>query len=159
MGCAPDLRIVGADRPTDASLARRLFEEYADELGEHLCFQDFERELAELPGPYAPPEGMLLLAECNDQSAGCVALKDLGGGNCEMKRLYVRGEFRGRGLRRALAEAIIAEARRIGYARMRLDTLDRLTEATALYRSLRFEETPPYYDNPLEGVLYMARAL
>lgn len=135
---------------------RELFLEYAQSLGFSLCFQDFDKELAGLPGDYAPPEGRLLLAECGNQLAGCVGLHRLDPGNCEMKRLYVRPQFRGKGLGRALCERIIAEARQIGYRRMRLDTVEPVMKgAVAMYRKLGFKEIAPYRSNPIAGAMYM----
>lgn len=140
----------------DIDTARVLFEEYAGWLGINLCFQNFDKELAGLPGDYAPPSGHLYLAVENDEVAGCIALRKIGEGICEMKRLYVRPDFRGRGLGRTLAEGIIAAAREIGYARMRLDTLPgKMDQAIAMYRSLGFKEIEPYYDNPVEGAAFM----
>jgi putative acetyltransferase len=136
--------------------ARELFLEYAQSLGFSLCFQGFDKELAGLPGDYSPPEGRLLLVECEGQLAGCVALHKLEPGICEMKRLYLRSQFRGKGLGRALAERIIGEARQIGYQRIRLDTVEPIMkDAVAMYRKLGFTEIPPYRPNPIAGAMYM----
>ena len=125
-------------------------------LGIDLCFQNFDKELAELPGEYVPPTGRLFLAIEEDNAAGCVALRKIGDGICEMKRLYVRPEFRGTGLGRTLTETIIQAAREIGYGRMRLDTLPgKMDRAIAMYRSLGFKDIEPYYDNPVEGAAFM----
>lgn len=136
--------------------ARDLFLEYAQSLGFSLCFQGFDKELAGLPGDYAPPEGRLLLAEYEGQLAGCVALHKLEPGICEMKRLYLRPRVRGKGLGRVLADRIIAEARQIGYQRMRLDTVEPLMQdAVAMYRKIGFKQITPYRPNPIAGAMYM----
>jgi putative acetyltransferase len=145
-----------AETPAQIAIARELFLEYAQSLGFSLCFQGFDRELANLPGEYAAPEGRLLLAWKTDQAAGCVALHALAEGIGEMKRLYVRPAFRGMGLGRTLAERAIAEARAIGYTRMRLDTIAAtMVEAVGLYRQLGFAEIAPYRENPIASALYM----
>jgi putative acetyltransferase len=146
-------RFTSAD---DIVAVRLLFREYADSLGFDLCFQDFEQEVAELPGQYAPPSGCLLLATVGDEPVGCVALKKLADGVCEMKRLYVRSGHRGTGLGRALAEQVILEATRLGYQSIRLDTIPSVVgSAVTLYRSLGFRDIPAYCFNPLPGALFM----
>jgi len=156
----PKLKIAQAQTPADLIAARELFLEYAKSLNFSLCFQGFDQELASLPGDYAPPAGRLLLAEFYGRRAGCVALHRLAAGICEMKRLYVRPEFRGHKIGRRLAEAVIAEARAAGCQRMRLDTVAPvMREAVQLYRELGFYEIPPYRPNPQEGTLYMELAL
>jgi len=152
-------RIVYATEPADVATAKALFQEYADGLGVDLCFQGFAEELAGMPGAYAPPAGRLLLAVDGAEALGCVGLRPLGDGACEMKRLYTRPAARGRGLGRALAERVIAEARAIGYARMRLDTLPTMVAARAMYRELGFREIGSYRPNPVEGTLYLELAL
>lgn len=150
------LEFVEAESQEHIAEARKLFEEYAAWLKIDLCFQNFEKELAELPGSYASPEGRLLLAIDDGQIAGCVALRKLDDGVCEIKRLFVRPQFQGRGMGRALTEKIIEKARRLGYLRMRLDTLpSKMERAVAVYRSFGFEEIEPYYPNPTAGTLYM----
>ena len=152
----PRLTMTQAESPEQIEKVRELFLEYAESLGFSLCFQSFDQELANLPGDYAPPGGRLLLAEYRGQSAGCVALHPLGTGACEMKRLYLRPQFRGRGLGRLQAEAVIAEARTIGYQKMRLDTVEPvMPNAVAMYRRLGFKEIEPYRPNPIAGALYM----
>src|SRR2546423_2503271 len=153
------MQIIEARALHDIERARSLFREYETSLGVDLCFQGFEQELAGLPGAYAPPSGRLLLAVDDGRTAGCIALRPLGADGCEMKRLYVRPEFRGRRVGRLLAERVLAEARAIGYPRMRLDTLPSMKEAIPLYRSLGFAEIGPYYANPVPGALFMERAL
>jgi putative acetyltransferase len=139
----------------DLETVRLLFREYADSLGFDLSFQDFDRELAELQDFYV----RILLAEEGGEPAGCVALRDLGGGICEMKRLYVRPAFRGRGLGRRLAEAVITQARRLGHTRMRLDTTPEMGTAQALYEELGFREIEPYRHNPIAGTRFLELVL
>jgi putative acetyltransferase len=151
-----DLSFVQAESSAQIAQARELFLEYAQSLGFSLCFQNFDKELAGLPGDYAPPRGRLLLAEYEGQVAGCAALHELSSGVCEMKRLYLRPRCRGKGIGRALAERIISEAREIGYNHMRLDTVEPvMKDAVAMYRRLGFKEIAPYCLNPMAGALYM----
>ncbi len=149
-----EIQIVEATTAADIDHSRRLFRVYADWLNVDLCFQDFEAELAGLPGAYAPPRGRLLLAKAGGEVAGCVGLRPLAEGLCEMKRLWVEPGFEGRGIGRALAEAIVEEGRKIGYKAMRLDTMPkRLKAAGRIYQKLGFKEIPDYYHNPLDGVV------
>jgi putative acetyltransferase len=139
---------------------RELFLEYANSLGFSLCFQGFDQELAGLPGKYAPPQGRLLLAELSGKPAGCVALHPLQPEIAEMKRLYVRREFRGKGVGIGLMNTILREAKKIGYQRLRLDTIQPLmSDAIAMYRRFGFYEIAPYRPNPIAGTLYMELAL
>lgn len=148
--------VVQVDGPgSDVESVRELFREYAASLGISLCFQGFEQELAHLPGEYAPPAGRLLVAVEKGQAVGCVALRRLDGETCEMKRLYVKSRFRGAGFARALAYGLVAEARRMGYRRMRLDTLPVMGEARLLYQTMGFREIAPYYQNPVPGSMFM----
>jgi putative acetyltransferase len=134
---------------------RDLFLEYEKSLGISLCFQDFDAELAALPGEYVPPGGRLLLARVGGRNAGCVALRRIDATSSEMKRLFVRPEFRGLGLGRRLATECIETARRLGYARLRLDTLPVMRAAQVMYRTLGFYEIPPYRPNPVQGTVYL----
>ena len=149
------MTFVRAESEEHLAEVRTLFTEYAASLGIDLGFQDFDRELAELPGEYAPPSGCLLLALDGSEIAGCVALRRIDAATCEMKRLFLRPAHRGKGLGRSLAEAIIHEARKMDYSRMRLDTLPSMREATVLYRSLGFETIEPYRYNPIKGSLFL----
>jgi putative acetyltransferase len=145
-----------AESPQQIEQARELFLEYAQSLGFSLGFQNFDQELATLPGHYAPPEGRLLLAGYEGQLAGCVALHPLQPEICEMKRLYLRPQFRGKGIGFALVQRIIAEGRQIGYERMRLDTVEPIMkDAVAMYRRFGFQEIAPYCANPNPGTLYL----
>ena len=140
----------------DLGEVRALFREYVTWLGVDLGFQGFEQELLALPGRYAPPSGRLILAESSGRVAGVIALRDLGDGVCEMKRLYVRDFARGHGVGRLLSERLLAEAREAGYRAMRLDTLpSRMAPANAIYDALGFVEIPAYYENPVPGVRYL----
>ena len=149
------IRIIDAHEGQFLNEIRSLFLEYAESLGTPLDFQGFDKELAELPGAYKPPEGALLLAVEEGKSAGCVAMRSLGNNSCEMKRLYVRPEWRGTKLGRTLAESIIERARNAGYKFMRLDTLPTMERAKMLYKSLGFYEIDAYRYNPISGTAYM----
>ncbi len=153
------LKVLQAETPEQIATARELMVEYATRLEFNLCFQGFEDEMRMLPGKYAPPEGRILLALWNEKPAGVIALRPLGeraDGLCEMKRLFVRPEFRGHGIGRVLAERVIAEAAEIGYRRMRLDTIPGpMDSAIAMYRELGFAETAPYYKTPVGQTLFM----
>lgn len=140
----------------DISHIHTLLIEYAQSLNFSLCFQNFEKELNELPGEYAEPTGTMLLAFDHDKLAGCVALRRINDNECEMKRLYVRPQYRGQGLGRKLAEVIISEAKNKGYSRILLDTVPSMNEAINLYTGLGFERVESYRHNPIEGAVYMA---
>jgi ribosomal protein S18 acetylase RimI-like enzyme len=158
---AKDFDLRQAESLEEMVLIRELFLEYANSLGFSLCFQSFDHELASLPGDYAPPRGRLVFARHPEgMAAGCVALHPLEDGICEMKRLYVRPQFRGRGLGKSLAEHIIREARVLGYQQLRLDTVEpTMREAVGMYRKMGFREVAPYRPNPIEGALYMELTL
>ena len=143
----------------DVATARNLFVEYQQALGISLCFQNFDAEVAGLPGAYAPPSGRLLIAFESDEPAGCVALRGLEEGACEMKRLWVRPAHRRAGLGRLLVETVLGEALRIGYRRIRLDTLPSMKSAQTLYESLGFRDIAPYNDHPIEGTRFMEATL
>lgn len=145
-----------ATTPEDVEVVRGLFLDYAAWLAIDLSFQGFEQELASLPMPYTRPPGVLLLAECGEEVAGCVGLRPLGERTGEVKRLYVPPRYRGRGVGLALMERVIAEARQIGYARLLLDTLPMMASARRLYAQLGFQPTSAYYHNPIAGTSYMA---
>jgi ribosomal protein S18 acetylase RimI-like enzyme len=153
------LKILDAQAGENLKIIRKLFEEYAESLGFDLSFQNFDEELAKLPGEYAPPTGCLLLAMNLDEAAGCVALRRIDEGVCEMKRLYVRQQFRGKGIGRLLAQKVIERAKKNGYKQMRLDTAPTMNAARGLYKSLEFKEIGAYRYNPLEGAVFMELAL
>src|SRR5262245_60366002 len=152
---AGEMEIVQATTPSQIGAVRELFQEYATWLGVDLCFQGFTQELASLPGQYAPPRGRLLLATFGSSAAGCVALRPINATGCEMKRLYVKTAYQGRGLGRRLAEAVIIEARAIGYSSMVLDTLPHMHSAVGLYESLGFIRRSAYYETPLPQTVFM----
>lgn len=156
------LQFIQAETPSQIEDARKLFIEYSEWLGLDLCFQNFEKELSELPGSYAPPEGRLFLAVFEKRIAGCIGLRKIGDDErtCEMKRLYVRPEFRGLGIGRVMVSKLIEEARVVGYERMRLDTLPaQMNEAIKMYHAFGFREIEPYYHNPVKGALFMELTL
>jgi putative acetyltransferase len=150
-----NFKIVAISSPDHLQIVKKLFLEYAQSLDFNLCFQNFENEYAGLPGEYAPPGGMLLLALADDSPAGCVALRRIDASACEMKRMYVRTEYRGCRYGRKLAGEVIQRAKEIGYTTMRLDTVPSMKEAIALYRSLGFREILPYRENPVAGAIFM----
>ena len=149
------LQIVAVKTKDDLIEVSKLFEEYSSSLEISLDFQDFDLELANLPGDYAPPAGCLLMAVWKGEVVGCVGLRKFSPSICEMKRLYSRPRFRGLGIGRALCEAVIDQARKIGYERMRLDTLPSMETAKGLYASFGFKEIEPYRYNPVEGTSFM----
>jgi putative acetyltransferase len=149
-----EIKIEAARSREQIEQIRQLFLEYARSLGFDLCFQDFQTELDNLPGEYSAPDGSLHIAHFNNVPAACVAMRRFGNDACEMKRLYVKPQFRKLGIGRKLAERVIADARKAGYERMLLDTIGTMTEAIALYKSLGFAEIESYRFNPLEGARY-----
>jgi len=155
----PVIRIDGVETTEQLDTVKRLFREYETWLNFDLCFQDFETEMQNLPGDYAPPRGRLLLAYDDSREVGCIALRPIDRTTCEMKRLYVPSEFRGRGYGRMLAVELIKQACQIGYESMRLDTVDWMKEAVSLYRSLGFKEIEAYRYNPIEGAIFMELCL
>jgi len=154
------IEFVFAEEPAQIDDARTIFREYEKWLGLDLCFQNFEEEMRTLPGKYAPPEGRLILAYKDGELAGGIALRKIEDGICEMKRLFLREIARGSGIGSELIERLIAEARKIGYTKMRLDTFPpKMGKAVKLYEFHGFYEIPPYYDNPYDDVLYMEKVL
>ncbi len=151
--------LVQGDSAAHVATVRTLFLEYAASLNISLCFQGFENEIAALPGDYSPTRGRLYLAIIGDQPAACIALRPIDPRTCEMKRLYVRPAYRGRGMGRRLAVMLVDEARAIGYTSMRLDTLPVMTEAVGLYESMGFRRIEPYRHNPVPGAIYMELTL
>ena len=152
--------IIQVETDEQIEQARKLFREYEKWLGLDICFQNFEEELLNLPRKYDKPDGRLFLAFVDEKVAGCIALRKLEENICEMKRLFVREEFRGIGLGEKLIEKLIAEAREIGYKKMRLDTLpDKMGKAVKLYKSHGFHKIAPYYDNPYKETLFMELVL
>ena len=149
------IEYVTAITPEHLAHIRDLFTEYVDSLGFQLDFQNYEKEFNELPGEYAPPDGRLIMTLEGQMAVGCIALRKLDEKTCEMKCMYVRPEYRGRGIGRRLAEILIDESRRIGYTTIKLDTIATMKEAIALYRSLGFRKTRPYRYNPVKGATFM----
>ncbi len=149
------MNIIQAQTPQEIAEVRELFLEYAKSLDFELCFQNFDEELEGLPGSYSPPEGRLFLAERSGAIAGCIALRKLDEHICEMKRLYVKPRFRGNNLGKVLVEKLINEARKIGYQKMRLDTVPSMQTAQKLYKSMGFYEIRPYRENPVPGAVFM----
>ena len=149
------LKIIQAKSEKELNIIRKLFTEYTNWLGFDLAFQNYEAEFAELPGKYKPPNGRLLLALYNSKVAGCVGLREFAKGICEMKRMYVKPKYRSKGIGRSLAIAVIQEARKIGYKKMRLDTVPWMKEAIELYYALGFKKIKPYRYNPIKGSFFL----
>jgi putative acetyltransferase len=150
-----DIDIVAVSSPDHIRVVKELFIEYARSLDFNLCFQNFEKELAKLPGEYSPPGGILLLAMNEHHPAGCIALRRIDDATCEMKRLYIKPEARGSGYGRTLTVELLRRASALGYRTMRLDTVPSMKEAIELYTSLGFKKIPPYRENPVEGAIFM----
>lgn len=155
MGTKREVRFVKVDEGEDLDVIRQLFREYAESLEIDLCFQNFEEELKALPGKYAAPEGTMILALVDGESAGCIALRKSSEGIAEMKRLFVRDDYRGLHIGKRLVQLILEEAARLGYSYIRLDTLSTMKEAVSLYQSFGFYEIAPYIYNPIEDAKYM----
>lgn len=154
------IQIIQAETPSQIEQARILFREYEAWLGLDLCFQSFEQELADLPGKYAPPDGCLFLASEGEKILGCVAMRKIDAETCEMKRLFVRENGRGKGIGRELVKRVIERARRSGYRKMRLDTLAaQMSKAVEIYRSFGFRQIPAYYDTPIAETIFMELTL
>ena len=149
------LKIIQAKSEEQLNIIRKLFTEYTNWLGFDLSFQNFEKEFAELPGQYTLPKGRLLLAIYNNKIAGCVGLREFKKGICEMKRMYVKPKYRRKGIGKRLAISVIEEAKKIGYKKMRLDTVPWMKEAIELYYSLGFKKIKPYRFNPIKGSLFL----
>lgn len=149
------IKVIQAKSEKELNIIRKLFTEYTNWLGFDLSFQNFEKEFAELPGRYTPPTGRLLLALYNNKVAGCVGLREFAKGICEMKRMYIKPKYRRKGIGRRLAIAVIEEAKKIGYKKMRLDTVPWMNEAIELYYSLGFKKIKPYRYNPIKGSLFL----
>ncbi len=150
------LEIIHANTSQEIQTAKMLFKEYAEWLGVDLGFQNFQEELDSIPGKYALPSGRLVIAKYDGDIAGCAAVRKLEDGVCEMKRLFVREKFRGKGIGEALAKRIVEDARKIGYKKMRLDTDEqKMFKAMAIYKSMGFMEIEAYYHNPYDGVVYL----
>lgn len=139
--------------------AKDLFLEYANSLNFELCFQDFEKEIFDLPAQYSEPTGCIILCYENEKPIGCVGLRQFAEGICEMKRLYLINEARGKGIGRVLAEEIVEKAKELGYQKMQLDTIETMKEAISLYKSMGFKKIPAYRYNPIQGVIYMEMEL
>ncbi len=148
-------KIIEAQSQEEINIAKKLFQEYASSIDFNLCFQNFDEELKEIQTMYSPPYGCLLLAYLDNKPIGCVAFRKLEDDKCEMKRMYVKPQYRNKGVGRTLAEKIIEKAKSAGYKKMRLDTASTMKEALSLYRSLGFKEIQPYIHNPIKGTIFL----